>query len=329
MSFEENDDRALREASEWMSRITGGSLSWRDRKALKQWLDADTAHVKAINAVEAEWRKSGRLAAAQAARKPRRDLMALLFEFRGTTRLRVAAAAAISVALAVIVFLHPFRETEIIETAVGETRLVTLPDGSRIRLNTDSRVAVTTDLSDRFATLEKGEAEFTVSHRFWSPFHVDTGTVRIRVTGTHFLVRTEEGRTETYLVNGGIELRDPVSRASLAKLEPGSRAIVGAGGKVDIEKSDGIRETAWINGNLMFDRTPLGDALTEFQRYAPVTVSVKPAELRALKVSGVYHSNDLFGFLETLASLNPVRIIKTSHDKVLVEGLPAPDGHIP
>ncbi|MDR3438571.1 FecR domain-containing protein [Telmatospirillum sp.] len=322
MTVEENDDRILFEAAGWMAKLTDGPLPSRDKKAFQQWLKADANHRRAMQDVETQWRQAGKLAGFPASAErtdPRRDWISLLFRFRGTTPVRLALAVPIAALLAVLVLLHPFRSTVQYDTAVGERRQIMLEDGSQIRLNTGTSITVVYDFMERRVILQRGEADFTVVHKAWNPFLVDTGHAQILVTGTHFLVREEPRQTQTFLTSGAVELRTLSSHESLAKLKPGNLATVTEDEKVRIEQSDGVKESAWMTGKVVFNHTSLDEALAEFQRYTPVSVTLSSEALRSIQISGVYATNDLFGFLDTLSTLHPLHIIKTAGNNFVIE----------
>ncbi|MEJ1962448.1 MAG: FecR domain-containing protein [Gammaproteobacteria bacterium] len=71
-----------------------------------------------------------------------------------------------------------------IGTDVGEQRTLTLADGTRIYLNTDTRVVVRYDEHVRRVELKSGEALFEVAHRPDQPFVVVAGDRTITALGT-------------------------------------------------------------------------------------------------------------------------------------------------
>jgi transmembrane sensor len=257
MTFQDNDEKALFDAAGWVAQMSDGPLNAEERIAFERWLAADPAHRRAMNEVEAQWSLAAQVSQPatepwQAAARQRRPTLS--FQFRRPSRLRGFLAAPLAAAIAIMVFAHPFRSITGYDSAVGESRLVTLDDGSQIRLNTETSITVTYDILDRRVKLERGEAEFTVAHKAMSSFEVDAPHAMIRVTGTHFLVRDTGNQTQIYLISGGIDLRDREGLKSLAKLQPGSAATVDADGHYAVKQSGGAEESAWLNGNLKKDK---------------------------------------------------------------------------
>jgi hypothetical protein len=95
---------------------------------------------------------------------------------------------AVTVILTVSIVLY-YRRDNAIVTGVGQQQVRLLPDGTRIVLNTDTRIEVDYDERERRVRLIRGEAWFEVSKRPTWPFLVRAGGREIRALGTSFIVR--------------------------------------------------------------------------------------------------------------------------------------------
>jgi len=312
MTREDIEQQALYEAAGWMARLTESSPSPQTRAAFRGWLDADPLHPRAMERVEEQWRLSA--AMTPAAPPPRRPAPR-----RGLPIAGMASAAALgAVALFVV---HPLYDDARVSTGVGEVRDMTLADGTLVHLDADSALDVDYKPFSRGVRLLHGAAEFTVVHNSWRPFTVAAGPAVFRDTGTQFLVRAEGGAVSAYLISGSIELLDGAGERKAA-MRPGTLASVSAAGAVLVQATDGLKEKAWLSGKLMFDQTPLGAALDRFRHYGPVAVTLSSADLSGLKISGLYSSNDLAGFLQSVATAYPLRLTAESDGGILVEKLP-------
>ncbi|WP_431261482.1 FecR family protein [Roseateles chitinivorans] len=89
------------------------------------------------------------------------------------------------------------------ETGVGERRTVVLKDGSRISLNTASRIHVRWTPSRRIVELETGEALFEVAKDPRRPFVAVANGVEVRAIGTSFVVRSDAGEARRDEASGG------------------------------------------------------------------------------------------------------------------------------
>jgi len=312
MTREESEHQALFEAAGWMARLTESRPSEQTRAAFRDWLAADRLHPCAMARVEEQWR----LSAAMAPADPPRRRPAL----RRGRPIAGMALAAVLAAVALFVVRPLYGEARF-STGVGEVRDITLADGTLVHLDADSALDVDYQPFSRAVRLSRGAAEFSVAHNSVRPFTVAAGPVLLRDTGTQFLVRAEGGAVSAYLISGAIELLDSAGERKAA-LRPGTLASVSATGAVLVQATDGLKEKAWLSGKLMFDQTPLGEALDRFRHYGPVAVTVSSDDLSGLKISGLYSSTDLAGFLQSVATAYPLRLTTGSDGGVLVEKLP-------
>jgi transmembrane sensor len=193
-------------------------------------------------------------------------------------------------------------------TAHGEQRLVYLDDGSRVYLNSDSRLRV--DFSEGF---------FEVARDAARPFVVEAGDREVRALGTTFIVRHETQRTAITLVEGKVTVspitseRQPSapeestsSPATVAAvtLAPGERLVLDelALPVLDAPRLEAV--TAWRRGEVLLDATPLAEAIAEMNRYDKRQLFIDDAELAAVQVSGIYRTGDSLGFAHAVAELN-------------------------
>lgn len=213
---------------------------------------------------------------------------------RHRTRRRFAAAGGLLAVMAAVVaygwWLRPAEH----RTARGEQRLVRLDDGSRVRLNTATRVRLHRG-GDR-VELVSGEAFFAVRPRESRTFEVDAGRT-IRVLGTRFNVRRERGCLSVVVQEGRVAIRDREGAASSAR-------VLRAGGVARYPaRCDGVapvsdatelaRVEGWLAGRVEFDGAPLEEVARELSRYTPRPLHVAAPQLADLRLSGVFHVDRL------------------------------------
>jgi transmembrane sensor len=207
------------------------------------------------------------------------------------------------------------------QTPHGQQRSYSLPDGSMLRLNTDTSVAVRYGPSERLAVLEAGEAVFEVSHEP-RPFKVMAGRAAISDLGTQFDVRLMPDSTVVTVLEGQVSVAPSTAggapgappdrdHASL-RLGANQQVQVTAGSwPPAVQAVDAQSTTAWLHRQIAFDHEPLGKVAAEFNRYATKPVEIVTPELRELKVTGVFSTDDPEEFLAFLRSLDRVRIAVT------------------
>lgn len=232
----------------------------------------------------------------------------------------VAGAAVLAASLALgAAFLWAERPV-VHQSGVGERSTVVLPDGSRVTLNTDTRIQVRVTDRRREVTLQSGEAFFMVEHRADDvPFDVLTHDARVRVTGTRFNVYRQAGFTDIDLIEGAVQV-GPVAREGGARvtLRPGEAVRVAApGGPGPVSPAQAERIADWRQGRVSFHQTALGDAVAEMNRYSRTRLRLADAHLETMRVDGVFEAGDTAAFAQALQALHGVHIRRHGADWTL------------
>ena len=198
----------------------------------------------------------------------------------------LALAATVLLAVAGALFLTLPR-TEVYATAIGEQRWFDIEDGSRVYLNTNSRLRVSCSRHLCRAGLLQGEALFSLQHNPNRPFVLSAGEASIKDIATEFSVRLEGEDVEVSVIAGRVEVaaeaRKPVqaqkplqpsrddsdtgASAELTLLSAGEIAHVSSG-RVSKDPHPNLKHaTMWRQRSVEFINTPLAEAAAEFNRY--------------------------------------------------------------
>jgi len=309
------------QASLWAARLEGSALSAADRAALDAWLAEKPVHRVLLSdycqfSADLEQLLPSLVAAGgvtmAAPEKPARR-----WNLAWITGGALAAAAA--VALAFVVWSnHRF---ENIATNVAQRQSITLEDGTRVELNARTRLQVQTGGKERHVRLLDGEAFFTVAKDKTRPFIVETPGGSVRVTGTVFNVCTETAAEfEVTVVEGSVQVRpaDAALDAPPVLLGAGDRFAGGA--KWSLPAGDLADMLAWRQGQVVFDQTPLSDAVARFAHYHGIAIKPAPGA-GELKVGGRYNLDDLDGFFSYLKVTFHVQITADAdHDYQITLG---------
>jgi len=225
-------------------------------------------------------------------------------------RRRVAAAGT---ALALLCAFTAFwvvplaRDTATIGVAAAQRQTVALPDGSHAELNAQTRIHTDFRYGRRFVRLDQGEAFFSVARDPAHPFRVETAAGTVRVVGTQFNVRIEDGhQIEVTLLQGSVALE----RGSLppVHLSPRQQFDSAAPAVRSLSDFDLRTVTAWRQGQFAFDGLTLGEAAVRLAAYHGCTITVAP-EIYLLRAHGSYPVDDLPGLLRALEKALSVRAI--------------------
>jgi len=313
-------------AADWIARRYAG-LTPEEDEALQRWLARDARHAATFAELGATWALLDRIAGADlpAGAAPDPDALApATNKRRGRTRwLGPLLATAAAVALAYAGWWRPaqlrkdFRDEVV--TAVGSLQKRGLPDGSVVRLNTDSHVEIHYSATERRVRLTRGEAHFTVAKNLQRPFFVEVGTVAVRAVGTAFNVRLREDKVEVLVTEGKVRVDEAAGGEALiaprVATEPphlvaGERAIVPLeeAGRVARERPAPVvvaapemeRALAWRERRIEVVAAPLGEIVAEFNRYNRHHLVIADPALAARRFGGSFRADEPETFVRLL-----------------------------
>jgi transmembrane sensor len=224
-----------------------------------------------------------------------------------------------------VLLAQPGRYIDTFDTGVGEQRLVILKDGTRMSLNTSTRVKVELGKAQRRVRVEGGEAFFEVAKDASRPFVVQAAGTEVTATGTAFVVRVTPspagGREalDVTLVEGQVVVQGGGGKDSPTMAQP---IVMAAGDRIRVRRGQdaGAKSVpavsapehdrprldqvlAWKRGEAVFDNASLPEALAEMNRYSATPIMADPS-LAALRISGLYRTGDNAGFARAVAALH-------------------------
>ncbi len=172
-----------------------------------------------------------------------------------------------------------------VETAAGERHMVKLDDGTRIELNGDTRITLHKG-DARFASLDRGEATFTVIHDASHPFTVHVGDDQVQDVGTMFnIVRGKDG-IETSVGSGAV-LYNPDREA--VQIVAGHRLQTSTG-NMALSTIAPSEVATWRSNRLIFKDASLDRVATDLSRNLGMPVRISP-DIAMRRFSGVIMLN--------------------------------------
>lgn len=204
-----------------------------------------------------------------------------------------ATAAVCAVICGISGFLHS-RAQNLFATNTGETRPLELEDGSRIVLDTRSRLRVSYSAAARDIDLLEGQAHFEVAKDSQRPFRVHTPTAEVVAVGTKFDVEILPTRTKVTLIEGKVNVRPLRTESEVTTLVPGEQVQVTVEGQLLDQPAVKLENvTAWQRRTLVLDDVPVPDALAQMNRYSVTQISIAGPGLETKRVSGVFRVGDV------------------------------------
>ncbi|WP_296615454.1 FecR domain-containing protein [Sphingomonas sp.] len=287
------DVRRRRAAQAWVVRLDAGALSSRRERALQHWV-ATPANADALRKAARFWEGMDDILLAQRLRSTRPAA-----QWRGTPSLRMKVVLLGGV---LIVALGGLSQTDFLialradaRTDTGETRLVTLEDGSRVLLDSHSAVDIAYTRGERRVRLLEGRARFDVAPAPDRPFLVQAGDGVTRALGTTFSVDADGAATLVSAIRHDIR----VSLGNKAQILHPGQSLRYAGQLGSPEVSDASVD-AWTRGMVVFDNARLADVAASLQRYSDRRILIWGAA-RDRRFSGVIKSADPLGGLAAIA----------------------------
>ncbi|WP_434110775.1 FecR domain-containing protein [Paraburkholderia caffeinilytica] len=196
-------------------------------------------------------------------------------------------------------------------TALGERRTVTLADGTRMTLNTDSAVDIRFSGTERRVRLIKGEIMIATGHGHGDgerrPFIVETAQGSLQPLGTRFAVRQQSALCRLDVFEGAVRI-SPFDAPGLAPvIRAGQRARFT---RDDVSAIEPITENdaAWTDGLIVASSMRLGDFVSELDRYRAGHLSCDPS-VAGLRLSGTYPLADTDRVLGTIVKTLPVEVV--------------------
>lgn len=291
-----------REAAKWLARLQSGRDPHIKRK-FQRWHDADPRHSAAFDRVRRSYEQAGLLRYSPSVGSGPPEPVTRNSQWK--PRPAFAAAAALAVLVPAVVLLRGgspmFGGTEavMLMTQVGEIRQIELADGSKVTLDSASKVDVEIGPSRRSAHLRYGRARFQIA-KTDAPFVVETvaNTITMRRGVLDVEQAGEQGRIEVLAGAAKVRASDGA--------QP-SRGALGAGEAVTVNSAGAQHKSIvtpapdWTRGMLQFDGTPLADAVALANRYSRQRI-ILDGDLGALRVTGAFRAGDTTRLAKALAA---------------------------
>ncbi|OZI31069.1 hypothetical protein CAL29_24330 [Bordetella genomosp. 10] len=350
-----DDSRAREEALDWFVRRRNENFGAEGERAFQTWLLADPAHRQAFDHWQREWQAFDDIApdmrsllqrnlahdqaldadtgAGQAdpqavapdRQRPVQQPMPLRRRILASG-LAVAGVATVTGGSGLLVWNYwqarPLY-SQSFHTRRGQQSEVSLSDGTRLRLDTDTRLEVAYYRQRREVELLDGQAVFAVQSDAGRPFHVLAGPMRITVVGTRFSVRHTPqipggGGVHVAVEKGAVRVERIDAPTGASPVGGGGQAIILSAGQqvssdeagvlsaVSVVDAGGI--APWRDHRVRFDNQRLDYALAELARYGDPQLLIRDPAVAALPITGVFDPLDMATFRRVLPASLPVQL---------------------
>jgi ferric-dicitrate binding protein FerR (iron transport regulator) len=197
--------------------------------------------------------------------------------------LKYAALIALVLSLPFVVYKvafspnDPNREAFTTVVSGKDSRLLELPDGTKVWLNACSSLSYNTGLPSERVVKLSGEAYFEVIKEAHRPFIVSTGLLDIKVLGTKFNLRAfeDDGQVQATLYEGSISANTASqSFGQDVLLRPGEQLTYGKDKTVVIALVKGTDDIKWREGIFHFNKQKLQNIAHSLERRFDIKINI-------------------------------------------------------
>jgi transmembrane sensor len=314
---EKDDDvaRRLIEASAWRVHLT--EIGVESTAEFEIWIGSDQRNLEAWRRVEVPWDFLGEHATEREIVAARSAALGLPHFGRPPIarpppwRLIVVTPILVVAALAAAVFwwLQPTSY----QTALGERRVLTLVDGTRVTLDANSELDVSYSTGSRNLQLLRGQARFEVAHDSARPFFVAAYGAVVRAVGTDFDVDLPGQSLVVTLLEGRVTISDATH---LTALRSGQQLTLAIGQAPVVGEADSSDVVAWQNGQVVFHNVPLSAVVERLNRYDRARFVLADQSLATRRVSGTFNTGNAAAIAEILTRYLEIKAIYSNSGQI-------------
>ncbi|TCR03030.1 FecR family protein [Neorhizobium sp. JUb45] len=294
----------MEEAAAWFARLRSDDVSAEDYQAHEAWMSVCHENARQYLKLSAMWTDMDDIA------DPRKRLSIARRQGRVVVGRRSflagGAAAALAAGFATVHGL-PDILTSDYATSVAERRSITLDDGSVIDMDADTAIGVDFSNTARNLHLLRGRAFFKVAKDAGRPFSVIARNGHATALGTEFVVHSSADTITVIVMESRVSVSYP--GASSAILNAGEKISYDHAGLGAVTTVDSETEIAWQRGKLIFEDVPLGQVVSDLNRYRRGIIRVVGSDLQTLRVSGIFDVTRPDRVLEAITQTLPVKTL--------------------
>jgi transmembrane sensor len=313
-----SDIARLQDAGEWVQRLNESTAEELADQWM-QWCGADPMNLPAFEQMQRLWNAFPEARAKTLHPPPfvnRRKHRNWLITLAASVVLMVGAAGW---------FAWHYSDEQVLDTAIGEQRRITLADGSHLDLAPGSRVITHFTLTKRDVRLERGQAFFQVAHNVTRPFIVHANNLTVTAVGTQFDVRVGPDATAVTVMEGRIKVSPDAekmdngrTRTEIIHADIGQRVTFSKSARqFSVGTVDPKVAGSWRGGTLQFVGESLDEVVGVINRYSTTHIVVAPA-LQQTRFTGTVSPLTVRDWFKALEQIYAVEVIDQGTDGILI-----------
>jgi len=219
-----------------------------------------------------------------------------------TVFLRVAAVIVLLAVPAFFLYLYLNKPAMQELTASAGRMETTLPDGSRITLNSGAVIRYPEKFKGKSRPVSlEGEAYFDVAHNAAKPFIISTDGIRVEVKGTSFYINTRalSGDFELVLTTGKVELYFENQQGQARVVMPGEKAVI-HGSRITVAPNADANYMAWKTRRITFTNEPLFHVAATLGKVYQADIRIADPALAQCRLTASFDNQSLESVLNVL-----------------------------
>jgi transmembrane sensor len=313
-------------------RFLSGETNAQEQRQIEQWLESDQnrKYFEEFSAIwyassaaadfdaaylKEDWKKIHAKINSKTAEPRKRGIQRSLFY-------QIAGVAAVLIVTFGFYFLtqgifNQLSTKELVAGSSAKKKICTLPDGSTVFLNANSKLTYPEKFSDhqRVVTLE-GEAFFEIAPNSQNPFLIETGTVTTEVVGTSFNINSMTNRVIVTVVTGKVLLYK--DKADAIAMTVGEQGIYGDSGLEKMTNND-LNFLSWKTNVLIFQNTSLTKVVDDLNRHYGDHIQIASKMLEGCTLTSTFRNQTLEEILQELTVVLSIELERNG-DMVMLRG---------
>ena len=242
--------------------------------------------------------------------------------------IQVAAIILLPISIAAIWYLYKENsqlssEEMVVATGIGEHAKITLPDGTDVNLNAESKLCYipkTYNKKERQIRFD-GEGYFQVRKDKQHPFLINAQGLNVRVLGTKFnlLARKKDASAVLSLQEGSVLFSSLLTGMNVI-LKPNQKAILNQStGIIIVKKEENFQDIiAWRRKELVFRNAPLRSVINSIEKNYNIKIRIKTKAYLKDLFTGTLPNSNINEDLEILEKSYHFKSIMTSQEVLII-----------
>lgn len=232
--------------------------------------------------------------------------------------LRVAAIVFVIVTGAISYFVWQSNKaaTQINIASSNTTLIDTLPDGSMVTLNKNTKISYADHFKGKTRNIKlQGEAFFKVANDKNKPFIVNVNDVTITVLGTSFNVKNTNGETEVIVESGLVRVEHAGKKVDL---KPNEKAVI-SNNDTALEKESSTDKlyNYYSSRQFVCDNTPLWKLVEKLNEAYNVHITIENSSLKSLPITTTFNDESLDNVLKVISETLDVKVERNGDSIIL------------